>query len=102
MGTRDPRVDVYIARSADFDKPYWKESQLQREGGAFYYVRVIEIPAPRWTTYDAKVFGTKIPQGACAHQHPGPRLYLAHLVYACEVGTAAAVTGVSLPHWRTL
>jgi len=40
---------------------YWKDPSFDPKLRAFYYVRVLEIPTPRWTTYDAKIFGVKLP-----------------------------------------
>ena len=35
----------------------WQDPDFSRREQAFYYVRVLEIPTPRWTAYDAKRFG---------------------------------------------
>ncbi len=37
----------------------WTDPDFNPEELAFYYVRVLEIPTPRWTAYDAKFFGLK-------------------------------------------
>ncbi len=42
---------------------YWKDPDFDPTQRAFYYVRVLEIPTPRWTVYDAKFFGVKLPKG---------------------------------------
>jgi hypothetical protein len=41
---------------------YWKDPGFDPKQRAFYYVRVIEIPKPRWTAYDAKFFNVKMPK----------------------------------------
>ena len=41
---------------------YWVDPEFDSKQRAFYYVRVLEIPKPRWTAYDAKFFGIEMPK----------------------------------------
>ena len=42
---------------------YWEDPDFDASQSAFYYVRVIEIPTPRWSAYDANRLGSKFPDG---------------------------------------
>lgn len=41
---------------------FWEDPDFDRNQRAFYYVRVIEIPTPRWTTIDSNVYGSDVPE----------------------------------------
>ena len=38
----------------------WQDPDFDPEVSAFYYVRVLEIPTPRWTAYDARRYGIEM------------------------------------------
>jgi hypothetical protein len=40
----------------------WTDPDFDSSVPAFYYLRVLEIPTPRWSTYDAKALGIKPPE----------------------------------------
>jgi hypothetical protein len=42
----------------------WTDPDFNPKQRVFYYVRVIEIPTPRWSTIEAFRFGIPIPEGA--------------------------------------
>ncbi len=47
---------------------FWEDPDFDAAQRAFYYVRVLEIPTPRWTTHDAAFYGVDLPEGVPASQ----------------------------------
>lgn len=45
---------------------HWTDPDFNPNEDAFYYVRVLEIPTPRWTTYDAAFFDIPLPDNVPA------------------------------------
>jgi hypothetical protein len=55
----------------------WKDPDFDAKESAFYYARVIEIPTPRWTAYDAKRLGVK--------PLPGTRMTITERAYTSPI-----------------
>ncbi len=55
----------------------WTDPDFDADLRAFYYVRVIEIPTPRWTAYDAKRFGVE--------PLPGTRMTIQERAYTAPI-----------------
>ena len=43
---------------------FWTDPDFDSTQPSFYYVRVLEIPTPRWTVYDAKHYGESLAKGS--------------------------------------
>ena len=42
-------------------KGFWQDPEFDAGQNAFYYVRILAIPTPRWTTYDAVRYNIDLP-----------------------------------------
>ena len=42
----------------------WTDPDFDANERAFYYVRVLEIPTPRWVVYDKVRYGIELPEEA--------------------------------------
>ena len=60
----------------------WTDPDFDPELEAVYYARVLEIPTPRWTTYEAVRFGVEMPKDAPTSTQE--RAYTSAIWYAPE------------------
>jgi len=72
---REVRRPLRFSPSSEAVGPH--QSSAGRQCRAFYDGRVIEIPTPRWTAYDAKRFGVQ--------PLPGTRMMLTERAYTSPI-----------------
>ncbi len=79
--TVDAKTATYSNRiGATSLQVLWQDPAFDPAQRAFYYVRVLEIPTPRWSTYDAVRTKRKLPDGVAIDQQD--RAYTSPIWYA--------------------
>ena len=73
----------------------WRDPDFDPALRAFYYVRVLEIPTPRWTAYDAKRFKVKMPKEVPMTTQE--RAYTSPIWYTPAAAVAANTAKMSAP-----
>jgi len=72
----------------------WTDPDFDPAQRAFYYVRVLEIPKPRWTAYDAQFFNlelpAKIPMTTQDRAYSSPIWYQPAAPCKCAAGSKAS------------
>ena len=76
-------------------KTVWTDPDFDPSLHAFYYARVLQIPTPRWTTYDAKTLGVPPPSNLPASVQE--RAWTSPIWY-----TPAADMRAKAPHGQTV
>lgn len=62
--TIDPKRATFNNDIGDAElSAVWEDPDFESSKPAIYYVRVLEIPTPRWTTHVAAARGTELPEG---------------------------------------
>lgn len=60
---REQVIDVACAGGAGTAmlRTHWRDPDFDARQRAFYYVRVLQVPTCRWSTYDAEKLGIERP-----------------------------------------
>ena len=69
-GRLQPVTNTVDVKSASYDNSvgsatltaYWQDPDFNPARASFYYARILEIPTPRWSTFDAKTLGVEPPE----------------------------------------
>ena len=68
----------------------WTDPEYRRGQNAFYYVRVLEIPTPRWILFDALRYGIKLPPEAMKDAVAQERAYSSPIWLTAKTPTPGA------------